>query len=80
MKIRVRIYPVGSGPTRRQDATQLEVQCGAGEQLIQWLARAACLKLAYVNRDAVHQYVPQAVLSKDYSVLDIDQVLKEVRL
>lgn len=78
MRVRVKIYSADA-PARRQDATSIEIQCGSGEQLVQWLAQAACLRLAYLQRGILRQYVPQAVLSRENAVLDIDLVLKEVR-
>jgi hypothetical protein len=78
MKILVQAYPCSTGPSRRSEATSLDIPCGSGEQLIRWLGQAACLKLAYGRRDVARKLVPQAVISKDGTVLDADHVMKEV--
>jgi hypothetical protein len=80
MKVVVQIYPCSTGPSRRSEARALEIACGQGEQLVRWLAYAACLKLDYVRRGVTRKHLPQAVIGKDGLVIDIDHVLKEVRL
>jgi hypothetical protein len=80
MKVVVQIYPSSSGPSRRSEARALEIACGQGEQLVRWLAYAACLKLEYVRRGVTRKYLPQAVIGKDGLVIDVDHVLKEVSL
>jgi hypothetical protein len=42
--------------------------CGAGQQILQWLAQAACLRLAHKRGGVAGQYVPQSVVSKDGQV------------
>ena len=79
MKVKVKIYSVDA-PARRADATSLDIQCGSGDQLVRWLAQAACLKLTSLTHSAARQFVPHAVMGKDNVVMDVDLVLKEVRL
>lgn len=79
MKVTVQAYPASTGPSRRSEAKSFEMPCGSGEQLVRWLGQAACLKLAFVTRDVMREYVPHAVISKDGNVLDADNVMKEVR-
>ena len=80
MKVTVRVYPASeAGSSRRSESSKLEIPCGSGEQLIRWLGHAACLKLAYQQRDVCRKHVPLAVISKDGNVLDADHVMKEVR-
>lgn len=80
MRVSVHIYPASAGgASRRAEAIALDMPCGAGEQIVRWLAHAACLRLAYEKRDLAKRFVPQAVIGRDGAVLDAEHVLKEVR-
>uniref|UniRef100_A0A383WE37 Uncharacterized protein n=1 Tax=Tetradesmus obliquus TaxID=3088 RepID=A0A383WE37_TETOB len=74
MRLKVLMAPLGAGQTEQ---VALDVFCGQGQQILRWLAYAACAQLAYKRSEALGKYVPQTVLSKDGNVLDVDLVLSE---
>lgn len=75
MKIRVNLSPLGSGLSVEQ---VIDLYCGKGEQILQWVGFAACSRLAYKRGEAYGRYVPQSVSTKDGTPLDIDIVLSEI--
>lgn len=56
----------------------VNLHCGAGEQILRWVAHAACARLAYQTGELPNSYVPQSVLQTDGTILDIDIVLNEL--
>eukprot|EP00899_Mesostigma_viride_P028531 jgi/Mesvir1/8863/Mv02758-RA.1 len=75
MQVLVNLQREGGGGVVEQ---QVPIQCGAGDQILRWLAYVACARLSYYRGDVMGLYVPQAVLTADGSVQDVDTVLSEV--
>eukprot|EP00798_Chlamydomonas_sp_ICE-L_P014421 gene14421-20427_t len=75
MRLKVHLSPMGSGLT--VDET-LDLYCGTGEQILQWVGYAACARLAYKRGDVYGKFVPQAVMNKDGQPQDVDIVVNEI--
>lgn len=75
MKIKISIAAVGSGMTAEDT---MDLFCGTGEQILQWIGYAACSRLAYKRGEVYGRYVPQSVMTKDGQPLDVDIVLNEI--
>mmetsp|Transcript_22905 Transcript_22905/g.58437 ORF Transcript_22905/g.58437 Transcript_22905/m.58437 type:complete len:440 (-) Transcript_22905:427-1746(-) len=75
MKLKVHMSPVGSGLT--VDDT-IDLYCGDGEQILQWVGYTVCARLAYKRGEVHGRYVPQSVTNKDGQPQDIDIVINEI--
>uniref|UniRef100_A0A7R9VJD9 Uncharacterized protein n=1 Tax=Chlamydomonas euryale TaxID=1486919 RepID=A0A7R9VJD9_9CHLO len=75
MHLKVHMSPVASGLSI--DDT-LELYCGNGEQILQWVGYATCSRLAYSRGEVYGRFVPQSVTSKDGQALDVDIVVNEI--
>jgi hypothetical protein len=58
MKIVAHLLPVGSH-IHSAVTHSLEVSCGSGDQILRWLAAAACHRMAYDNDALMGSFVPQ---------------------
>ncbi|KAK9811334.1 hypothetical protein WJX72_002031 [[Myrmecia] bisecta] len=56
----------------------VELHCGAGTQILQWVGCTACARLAYVRGEVMGRYVPQSIMTAEGQVLDIHIVLNEM--
>mmetsp|Transcript_2579 Transcript_2579/g.4376 ORF Transcript_2579/g.4376 Transcript_2579/m.4376 type:complete len:436 (+) Transcript_2579:107-1414(+) len=75
MRIKVHMSQAGSGLT--VDDT-VDLYCGEGEQILQWVGYTTCARLAYKRGDVYGRYVPQSVSNKDGQAQDIDIVVNEI--
>jgi hypothetical protein len=66
---------MGSGLVAEES---MDVFCGSGDQILQWVGFTACARLAYKKGATLGCYVPQSVLTKDGQPLDVDIVLSEL--
>ncbi|EFJ42408.1 hypothetical protein VOLCADRAFT_97483 [Volvox carteri f. nagariensis] len=71
----VQMSPLGSGLTVEET---IDLYCGEGEQILQWIGYAACSRLAYKRGEVYGRYVPQSVNNKDGQPLDVDIVVNEM--
>lgn len=82
MKIRVNVLHVDSAfdkdTAKREHEASVDLECGAGEQILRWVAYAACSRFAWRMGDVPAAIVPQSIVLKDGSVADPDLVLNEV--
>mmetsp|Transcript_37672 Transcript_37672/g.83892 ORF Transcript_37672/g.83892 Transcript_37672/m.83892 type:complete len:441 (-) Transcript_37672:2613-3935(-) len=75
MRLKVQLSTLGSGLTVDDS---LELYCGNGEQILQWIGYTACARLAYKRGEVYGRYVPQSITNKDGQPLDIDIVVNEI--
>ncbi|GLC43541.1 hypothetical protein PLESTM_001484500 [Pleodorina starrii] len=75
MRLKVQMSPLGSGLTVEE---AIDLYCGEGEQILQWIGYAACSRLAYKRGEVYGRYVPQSVNNKDGQPLDVDIVVNEM--
>ena len=71
----VHVARMGSGLVAEES---MDVFCGSGDQILQWVGFTACARLAYKKGATLGCYVPQSVLTKDGQPLDVDIVLSEL--
>jgi len=75
MRIKVHLQEYG---TESPEPHTILLNCGAGEQILRWVAYAACGRMAFQKGDVPSAYVPQSVLQADGTILDVDIVLNEM--
>ena len=76
MKLRVSLRPTEAlGQTKGEVATAC-VDCGNGEQILRWLAFAACDRVAHLANLPAGTFVPQAVMSREGIVEDVDAMIR----
>lgn len=75
MRLKVNLSSLASGLSI--DET-VDLYCGRGDQILQWVGHAACSRLAYKRGDVYGRYVPQSVSTKDGVPLDVDIVVNEI--
>lgn len=75
MRLKVHMSALGSGLA--VDDT-VDLFCGEGEQILQWIGYAACSRLAYKRGEVYGRYVPQAINNRDGQPLDINIVINEI--
>ena len=73
--VQVHMSALGSGLA--VDDT-VDLFCGEGEQILQWIGYAACSRLAYKRGEVYGRYVPQAINNRDGQPLDINIVINEI--
>ena len=76
MKLRVSLRPTEAlGQTKGEVATAC-VDCGNGEQILRWLAFAACDRVAHLANLPAGTFVPQAVMTREGIVEDVDAMVR----
>ncbi|KAG1680749.1 hypothetical protein FOA52_008082 [Chlamydomonas sp. UWO 241] len=75
MHLKVHLSPLASGLSI--DDT-VELYCGNGEQILQWVGYASCSRLAYNRGEVYGRFVPQSITTKDGQNLDVDIVVNEI--
>ncbi|GAX72798.1 hypothetical protein CEUSTIGMA_g253.t1 [Chlamydomonas eustigma] len=75
MRLKVNLSPVGSGLSVDDS---IDLYCGQGEQILQWVGYASCSRLAYKRGDVYGRYIPQSITTKDGQPLDVDIVINEL--
>ncbi|DBA76978.1 hypothetical protein WJX77_003816 [Trebouxia sp. C0004] len=75
MRITVHLAPFGAGVEKEHT---VELFCGIGSQILQWVGYTACARLAYARGEVMNRYVPQSVMTPEGEVLDIHIVLNEM--
>ena len=56
----------------------VEIECGAGEQILRWIGYTACARLAMEESNMMGIYVPQSISDKHGTQLDPNFVVNEV--
>ena len=74
-KMLVRVELVGPSDA---PASSVEIECGAGEQILRWIGYTACARLAMDESNLMGIYVPKSISDKHGTLLDPNFVVNEV--
>ena len=73
MLVRVELVGPSDAP-----ASSVEIECGAGEQILRWIGYTACARLAMDESNLMGIYVPKSISDKHGTLLDPNFVVNEV--
>ena len=77
MKLRVSLRPAEAlGKETTGEVATACVDCGNGEQILRWLAFAACDRAAHLANLPSGTFVPQAVINREGVIEDVDSVIR----
>ena len=76
MKLRVSLRPTEALGQEKGEVATACVDCGNGEQILRWLAFAACDRVAHLANLPAGTFVPQAVMSREGIVEDVDAMIR----
>lgn len=76
MKLRVSLRPTEALGQEKGEVATACVDCGNGEQVLRWLAFAACDRVAHLANLPAGTFVPQAVMSREGIVEDVDAMIR----
>jgi palmitoyltransferase ZDHHC9/14/18 len=76
MKLRVSLRPTEDLGNEKGEVATACVDCGNGEQILRWLAFAACDRAAHLANLPSGTFVPQAVINREGVVEDVDAVIR----
>ena len=76
MKLRVSLRPTEALGREKGEVATACVDCGHGEQILRWLAFAACDRVAHLANLPAGTFVPQAVMSREGIVEDVDAMIR----
>ena len=71
----VKVELVGSSDA---PASSVEIECGAGEQILRWIGFTACARLAMDESNVMGIYIPRSISDKHGTLLDPNFVVNEV--
>lgn len=77
MQLRVSLRPTEAlGKDTTGEVATASIDCGNGEQILRWLAFAACDRAAHLANLPSGTFVPQAVMNREGIVEDVDSVIR----
>ena len=76
MRLRVSLRPTEALGREKGEVATACVDCGHGEQILRWLAFAACDRVAHLANLPAGTFVPQAVMSREGIVEDVDAMIR----
>lgn len=76
MKLRVSLRPTEALGQEKGEVATACVDCGNGEQILRWLAFAACDRVAHLANLPAGTFVPQAVINREGIVEDVDAMIR----